>query len=237
MKGTILDLGVIRAEDDKRYVFEVEDIKNLNSNISDFSGLEVDFEPLENTATSIFIISKTNTTVAQNNSQALPWFNLVKDVAMNFINKNESSNNTQGRYVELETNSEYYELYVGNAVVTSEFSFAKNITKVTQGFLIGDVKGSLLSIAKPTRIIRMADKTFIMNLNTVRSDSLSTFASLSNSFADIDAGDFIVLLAELKIPKKERRIDEKRWFKHMATSWFNARNNSNQKSIKKHLFC
>ena len=33
MKGTILDLGIIRAEDGKRYVFEVEDIKNLNSNI------------------------------------------------------------------------------------------------------------------------------------------------------------------------------------------------------------
>lgn len=203
MKGTILDLGVIRAEDGKRYTFKAEDIENLNPNIGDFSGLEVDFEPLENTATSIFIISKATNAVAKSDSQSSPWLNLVKDVAMNFLNKNESNNNHESFCVELETNSQFFEVYVGNAVVASEFFSAKNITKVTQNLFTGNLKGTLHSAIKPSRVIRIADKSFNMKLNTVSSNN-AMLGALLNSSGDIDDGDFIVLLAEPQLSKEKR---------------------------------
>ncbi len=60
MKGKILALGIISADDGNRYNFDVADIANLgNRNPENLSGCEVDFQVSENVAKSIYITKST----------------------------------------------------------------------------------------------------------------------------------------------------------------------------------
>lgn len=108
MKGTILTSNILRAEDGNRYSFDNSDFENLDPSI-EIVGAEVDFEPENDKAKSIIVISKSNqNSLAEIQTEQKPQD--IKNIQEPICERIDRSL----------MNSNYFDGYYGHVIVTSE---------------------------------------------------------------------------------------------------------------------
>lgn len=108
MKGTILTSSILRAEDGNRYSFDYNDFENLDTS-TEIVGAEVDFEPENDKAKSIIIVSKLNqNSLAEIQTTQEPQ--VTKNIQESICEKIDRSF----------MGSNYFDGYYGHVTVTSE---------------------------------------------------------------------------------------------------------------------
>lgn len=187
MRGKILGAGIIRAEDGKRYTFELADIQNL-ANREDLEGLEIDFEPQDSKALDIFILKQAKS--AHDEPQAQVPQSFCEEVNIGASLKKHSV-----FYGIVDKHSE-------NTVSQSFGNISGGGSNLSGG--INAIKGHFTSALSTASKFKLGDKTFkmgesmrtltpLIGMTNPAMGVLSSF--LNQSGGNIEPGDKILVLA------------------------------------------